>query len=52
MALGVWRLLAALGIPWGVNFILAAGSFVGGLMLLRAFPDAWSKMFNRQAPQR
>jgi O-antigen/teichoic acid export membrane protein len=52
MALGVWRLLAALGIPWGVNFILAAGSFVGGLMLLRAFPDAWSKMFNRKAPQR
>lgn len=51
VALGIWRLLAAMGVSWGINVILGGGGFVGCLILLRALPDVWSTAFKRQSPQ-
>jgi O-antigen/teichoic acid export membrane protein len=51
ITLGVWHLLAAMGLPWGLNAILGGSSFVGCLTLLRGIPEAWSMMLKREPPR-
>lgn len=47
LTLGLLRLLAATGMPWGVSFILGSVSFLGCLVLFRAIPITWATMLKR-----